>query len=129
MWEIRLYDSELFQDGRAELMPLIKRVDEPPIINFLFAIEDKMYTLCAVSPKEKFVAVEEVDAIEKEPNMTYGEEFVCPYCKKIDEVAFELYESEGVTVCEECGSNIEYTIDMSVTYEVRPVSLGDITDL
>ncbi|MGG1444359.1 hypothetical protein ABE354_20330 [Brevibacillus laterosporus] len=121
MWKLRLYDSEKFWSNAYDGMELLGVVESEPDFENNLLIDGKTYKICASSPKEKVMGLRKIHLIDDEDiEIEWDEDFICPYCKEVDEDAFELSD-EGETQCRNCGSRIAYEREVIPHYRVTPV--------
>lgn len=125
MWQLRLYDQKKFWAKDYEGMELIAVVESEPNFENNLLIDGKTYKVCASSPLQKVKGLREINFVEvDEVEDDWHDEFICPYCKEVDQDAFEL-QDEGETECGNCGSTIRYVREVVVQYGVTPVKKNE----
>ncbi|WP_243765414.1 hypothetical protein [Bacillus arachidis] len=79
------------------------------IANYAMMIADISYKyICKYDPPNK-------------GDVEYENHLTCPYCGGKNYDAFELSEDNDTINCGKCGSEIEYSREVEVTYSTRPV--------
>ncbi|MFB5249661.1 hypothetical protein ACE38F_04575 [Bacillus mycoides] len=130
------YDSEN-PFGNMSEYKLIKEIEstKDDLFDYNLLINGKTYRVCAGSPKEGILAVEEIQLNNNpESNVRSEDGLECPYCQYVDHDAFELEGNEGTTECRCCDSEIKYVRNVvmntlgeceEVIYHTAPVKLNE----
>ncbi|MGF1437912.1 hypothetical protein ACQUW6_27295 [Bacillus thuringiensis] len=130
------YDPEFFMEN-ASKCKLIKEIEsaKEDLFNYNLVIDGKTYRPCAGSPKERILAVEEIQLNnELESDVRSEDGLECPFCQYFDQDAFELEKNEGTTKCTNCVSEIKYVRNVvmntlgeceEVIYHTAPVKLRE----
>ncbi|MDA1772924.1 hypothetical protein PDJ95_16350 [Bacillus cereus] len=130
------YDSKIFMEN-ASKCKLIKEIESTneDLFDYNLIIDEKTYRVCAGSPKEGILAVEEIQLNrDPESEVRCDDGLECPYCGEVDYDGHELREDEGITDCGHCGSDIKYVRNVvmntlgeceEVIYHTAPVKLKE----
>jgi DNA-directed RNA polymerase subunit RPC12/RpoP len=96
-------------------------------VSDVIEIRNKTYSICRVELKESKVNAVGVRKVEfcEEPEETNEYNFTCPYCKYEYADAWEL-DDEGQTECPNCGSEIDYQREVTVSYIVKPIKKAEV---
>lgn len=116
-WLLAIYDMQLWFDDDFKPQ-IVKEIDFEPEIGLNLEIEGKVYHICSLHHKKQIAGARVIEFVE-EPEEEYDGDFKCPYCSYINYDAFEL-EDEGETKCGRCGSEVEYSREVSISYSVSP---------
>ncbi|CKG63242.1 Uncharacterised protein [Streptococcus pneumoniae] len=114
------YDMELWFDKNKEA-EVIKVVDCDLAVGVNAMIDGKVYHVCAKYPQNNLIGVREIQLQSTPEDVEYESHLTCPYCGGKNYDAFELSEDNGTINCGKCGSEIEYSREVEVTYSTRPV--------
>ncbi|MGE6599791.1 hypothetical protein [Bacillus proteolyticus] len=130
------YDSKQFMENASECK-LIKEIEstKEDLFDYNLLINGKTYRVCAGSPKQGILAVEEIQ-LNLEPECDVENEYglECPCCQYVDHDAFELEANEDVTDCACYGSEIKYVRNvvvnmlgecLEVIYHSGPIKLKE----
>lgn len=128
MWQIRLYDQTHFWNDDHHLMDLLKKTEQEPPTDSILIIEGKTYSWCAKSPAGKVLAVKEISLKTDPEDECYGD-LKCPFCGSVDNDAWERTLDTDTIECGNCGSEIEYEREFTVTYNVSPVKMNKVVNL
>lgn len=118
MFKLCLYDMKIWFDEKDNV-EIITETEIEPNVGDNLDINGKTYHVCAKYPKGKLVGLRPI-LFSDEPDEMYDENFICPFCGNVDHDAFEL-DDEGTTNCGSCGSELEYSREVSIHYNVTPV--------
>lgn len=101
-------------------------IKKKPEISENYKIGNKIYNVCMLDLENHYAGVHEVKFIDtEEVEETLETEFTCPYCGYVYNDAFEL-DYEGEINCPRCNSKLEYTKQITIEYEVKPVKRAAI---
>lgn len=114
------YDMELWFDKNKEAK-VIKVVDCDLAISTNIMLDGKVYHVCAKYPQNNLIGVREIQLESTPEDVEYESHLTCPYCGGKNYDAFELSEDNDTINCGKCGSEIEYSREVEVTYSTRPV--------
>ncbi|MED1014532.1 hypothetical protein P4T54_24945 [Bacillus mycoides] len=113
---------------------VIKEIDstKDDLFDYNLLIDGKTYRVCAGSPKQGILAVEEIQLnSDPESDVRCDDGLECPYCGGVDYDGHELREDKGIT---DCGSDIKYVRSVvmntlgeceEVIYHTAPVKLKE----
>jgi len=118
------YDMRTFWEDIASSI-VIKTVDSDFEIGTNLQIGNKVYHVCAKSPSNRIIAVNELTLTDDPEDIDYESNFKCPCCGYIDYDAFELSSDEGEKDCGNCGTTLKYTRDVEITYSTSVVKKNE----
>lgn len=121
-WKLCLYEAKSWFNKKFE-PKVIKELDFEPEIGMNVEVNGKVYYICSLSPG-KNIASAKVIEFNNDPAEEYNEDFTCPFCGYVDHDAFEL-EAEGVINCGGCGSKLEYSREITISYSVIPIKKNE----
>lgn len=96
------YDREIEDRG-----DLIFETERAVDVYDILVKEGKFYSVSMKNMTKDIVGVDEV-LFNLNPEEESSTEFVCPYCKGIDEDSWELDTKDDNYTCTSCGSDIAY---------------------
>ncbi|PFL63352.1 hypothetical protein COJ27_16240 [Bacillus cereus] len=114
------YDMELWFD-KNKTAKVIKVVDCDLAISNNIMIDGKVYHVCAKYPQNNLIGVREIQLQSTPEEIEYEEQLICPYCKGKDIDAWERSQDSDTINCGKCGSEIEYSREVEITYSTKPI--------
>lgn len=72
-------------------------------------------------PKNNLIGVREIQLQSKPEDVEYEEHLTCPYCGEKDVDAWERSQDNDKIDCSMCGSEIEYSREVEITYSTKPI--------
>ncbi|MRS25818.1 hypothetical protein [Bacillus sp. RIT694] len=114
------YDMELWFDENKEA-EVIKVVKCDLAISANIMIDGKVYHVCAKYPQNNLIGVREIQLQSTPEEVEYEEYLTCPYCGEKDIDAWERSQDNDKIDCSTCGSEIEYSREVEITYSTKPI--------
>ncbi|MGW5955862.1 hypothetical protein [Bacillus mycoides] len=114
------YDMELWFDENKE-PEVIKVVNCDLAISTNIMIDGKVYHVCAKYPQNNLIGVREIQLQSTTADVEYEEHLTCPYCGEKDVDAWERSQDNDTIDCSKCGSEIEYSREVEITYSTKPI--------
>ncbi|EXY06149.1 hypothetical protein P4I81_30240 [Bacillus cereus] len=114
------YDMELWFDENKEA-EVIKVVDCDLAISTNIMIDGKVYHVCAKYQQNNLIGVRGIQLQSTPEDVEYEEHLTCPYCGEKDVDAWERSQDNDKIDCSTCGSEIEYSREVEITYSTKPI--------
>ncbi|MCU4813635.1 hypothetical protein OCF19_26380 [Bacillus cereus] len=114
------YDIELWFDENTEA-EVLKVIDCNLAIGVNVLIDGKVYHVCGKYPHNNLIGVKEITLLSTPVDNKYENYLICPYCGGKNRDARKRSQDNGIINCDKCGSQIEYSREIEITYSTRPV--------
>ncbi|MED3022620.1 MULTISPECIES: hypothetical protein [Bacillus cereus group] len=84
-------------------------------------IDGKVYHVCGKYPYNNLIGVKEITLLSTPEDSKYENHLTCPYRGGKNRDTRKRSQDNGIINCDKCGSEIEYSREIEITYSNKAV--------
>ena len=124
LWADYISIGAVRDSSKIKDIPVIAVVEDYDELGTMIEIDGVVYGMASVSKRDGFISVHVMSKELGQSDESYGDdEIVCPHCKTELSDSWE-YDDDGTLDCDYCGSEFDFTRDMTVAYSTKLKKVG-----